>query len=70
VQRPAGSVVVITYQGDSPPSPVTGKSIRQDVQRYEFANAGRGVVVTLAAPAGSDTVDPWRVVTDSVTWLP
>lgn len=70
VQRPAGQVVLITYQGDSPPSPVTGKSVKQDVQRYEFANAGRGVVVTLSAPAGSDTVDPWRIITDSFTWLP
>jgi hypothetical protein len=70
VQRPAGPVILITYQGDSPPSPVTGKSVTQDVQRYEFANAGRGVAVTLSAPAGSDTVDPWRVITDSFTWLP
>lgn len=70
VQLPAGPVVLITYQGASPPSPITGKSIKQDLQRYEFANAGRGVVVTLSAPAGSDTVDPWRVITDSFTWLP
>jgi hypothetical protein len=70
VQRPTGPVILITYQGDSPPSPVTGKSVTQDVQRYEFANAGRGVAVTLSAPAGSDTVDPWRVITDSFTWLP
>ena len=70
MQRPAGPVVLVSYQGDSPLSPVTGKSITQDVQRYEFANAGRGVVVTLAAPAGSDTVDPWRIITDSFTWLP
>ena len=68
-QRPAGAVVVITYQGDSAPSPVTGKSIRQDFARYEFSGGGRGVVLTLAAPAGSDTVDPWRIVTDSFTWL-
>lgn len=69
VQRPAGPVVLITYQGDSAPSPVTGKSVRQDVARYEYARDGRGVVVTLAAPAGSDSVDPWRIVTDSFTWL-
>ena len=69
VQRPAGPVVLITYQGDSAASPVTGKSIKQDVARYEFSRSGRGVVVTLAAPAGSDTVDPWRTVTDSFTWL-
>jgi hypothetical protein len=70
VQRPAGQVILFTYQGDSPASPVTGKSIKQDVQRYEFAQEGRDVVVTLSAPAGSDSVDPWRIITDSFTWLP
>ncbi len=68
VTRPAGSVVLITYQGDSAASPVTGKSVKQDVQRYEYARDGRGVVVTLAAPAGSDSVDPWRTITDSFSW--
>lgn len=68
VTRPAGQVVLITYQGDSAPSPVTGKSVTQDVQRYEYARNGRGVVVTLAAPAGSDSVDPWRTITDSFSW--
>lgn len=69
VQRPAGTVVLITYQQDSPASPVTGKSIRQDVERYEYSREGHGVALTLAAPAGSDTTDAWRIVTDSFTWL-
>jgi hypothetical protein len=69
VQRPAGAVVLITYQQDSPASPVTGKSVRQNVERYEYSRAGRGVAVSLAAPAGSDTTDAWRIVTDSFTWL-
>lgn len=69
VQRPAGTVVLITYQQDSPSSPVTGKSIRQDVERYEYSRQGRGVTLTLAAPAGSDTTDAWRIVTDSFAWL-
>lgn len=69
VQRPAGPVVLITYQQDSPTSPVTGKSIRQDVERYEYSRDGRGVALALAAPAGSDTTDAWRSVTDSFTWL-
>lgn len=68
VTRSAGQVVLITYQGDSAPSPVTGKSVKQDVARYEYARGGRGVVVTLAAPAGSDSVDPWRTITDSFSW--
>lgn len=70
VQRPAGPVLLITYRADSPPSPVTGKSVTLAVQRYEFSKLGRGVVVTLSAPVGADNVDPWRVVTDSFTWLP
>lgn len=69
VQRSAGPAILITYQRQSAPSPVTGKSVTQDVARYEFAKGGRGVAITLASPAGSDNVDPWRVVTDSFTWL-
>ena len=67
-QHPAGSTVRITYQADSPPSPVTGKVVPQDVQRYEFWNNGKQVTLTLSAPVGSDNVDPWRTVTDSFRW--
>lgn len=70
VARPAGQVILITYEADSPPSPVTGKSVQQAVERYEFSQSGRGVVATLAGPVGADNADPWRIVTDSFTWLP
>jgi hypothetical protein len=69
VQRPAGTVVLITYQQNSAPNPVTAKTVRQQVERYEYSRQGRGVIVTLYAPVGSDTTDPWRTVTDSFTWL-
>jgi hypothetical protein len=69
VQRPAGQVVLITYQADSPASPVTGKSVKLAAERYEFSKLDGSAVVTLSAPLGSDNVDPWRVVTDSFTWL-
>lgn len=68
--RPAGQVVLITYRADLPASPVTGQSVKQAVERYEFSQSGRGVVATLAGPVGADNVDPWRIVTDSFTWLP
>ncbi len=67
-QRKAGSAVLIAYQSDSAPSPVTGKVIPQEVQRYEFFNSGKIVTITLSAPVGSDNVDPWRTVTDSFRW--
>ena len=71
VDRPAGRVVLISYQADASPSPVFEGSMRQTVDRYEFTQPGSGrqVVLTLTAPAGSDHVDPWRAITESFTWL-
>jgi hypothetical protein len=60
--------ILIMYRADAAPDPVTGKTVRDDVERYEFFKNGKEVILTLSAPAGSDNVDPWRVVTDSFTW--
>jgi hypothetical protein len=68
VRRPAGSAVLITYQADSDPDPVTGRVVRDDVERYEFWRGDHEVVLTLSAPHGADNVDPWRTVTDSLSW--
>jgi hypothetical protein len=68
VRRKAGSTVLITYRADSSADPVTGKVIVQDVERYQFWQAGKLVTITLASPKGSDNVDPWRTVTDSFGW--
>jgi len=68
VVRKGGTAVLITYQADAAPDPVTGKVVRDDVERYEFWRGGTEAVVTLSGAAGSDNVDPWRLVTDSFTW--
>jgi len=68
VKRPAGTAVLVTYRAASAPSAVTGKTVTNDVERYEFWRAGKLVVLTLQAPRGSDNVDPWRIVTDSFAW--
>lgn len=68
VTRRHGTAVLITYRADSPPNPVTNKVVRDDVERYEFWRAGEEVVLTLSGPKGADNVDPWRIVTDSLTW--
>jgi hypothetical protein len=68
VTRAAGPAVLITYKTDGAPNPVTGKAVRQDVERYEFWRNGTEAIVTLSAPAGSDNVDPWKLVTGSFTW--
>ncbi len=65
---PAGKVVLISFQENSAPNSVTGKQYRDDVLRYELFNNGQEVVLTLTSPVGSDNVDPWRLVTQSLGW--
>ena len=69
VQRKAGQAILITYEDLSAPNAVTGKTVVEEVERYEFWHAGQEVIVTLSSAKGSDNVDPWRKVTDSLRWL-
>jgi hypothetical protein len=69
-QRKAGPVVLLTYQAESPIDAVTGKSVPQQVERYEFWRPATEVMITLSSPVGADNVDPWRTVTDSFQWRP
>jgi hypothetical protein len=68
VTRHAGPGVLIAYQADAPVNPVTGKGGTDAVERYVFFHAGHRVVLTLSGPKGADNVDPWRIVTDSLSW--
>lgn len=68
VQRKAGAAILATYKATSPPNPVTGKTDTDDVERYEFWRAGHTAVITLSGPVGADNVDPWKTITDSLTW--
>jgi hypothetical protein len=67
--RNSGDVVLVVYEADSTPDPVTGKVIHDSVERYEFYRNGTEAVLTLSGPVGADNVDPWRTVTDSFRWL-
>jgi hypothetical protein len=68
VPRKAGTAVLITYEANSPANPVTGRSVRESVERYAFWNGGREAVLTLSGAKGADNLDPWRIVTDSLRW--
>jgi hypothetical protein len=68
VRRAGGRVVRIVYEADSAPDPVTGKVVRDIVERYEFFRSGREAALTLSGPVGADNVDPWRTVSDSFRW--
>jgi hypothetical protein len=68
VTRKAGEGVLATYEIGSDPNPVTGKTALLAVERYVFNHGGTTVILTLSGANGADNVDPWKVVSDSLTW--
>jgi hypothetical protein len=68
VTRNAGPALLITYLGDGPKDPVTGKSTQDSYERYVFFKQGTLLTVTVSGAKGADNVDPWKIVTDSVSW--
>jgi hypothetical protein len=68
VKRSAGTALLVTYTGDGPPDPVTGKVVTDAFERYEFFHNGRLAILTLSGPEGADNVDPWMIVSDSLRW--
>jgi hypothetical protein len=68
VRRNAGQVMLVTYQGSTPPNAVSAKTQTDAFERYEYWHAGQAVILTLSGPVGADNVDPWRTVTDSLRW--
>jgi hypothetical protein len=68
VTRTAGTGVLATYEIGSAPNPVTGKKALLAVERYVFFNNGTVVTMNLSGAKGADNVDPWRIVSDSLTW--
>jgi hypothetical protein len=68
VTRAAGPAIRITYEATSPTDPVTGKTVTLAVERYLFWHNGTLVTITLSSAKGSDNVDPWKTVTDSLVW--
>ena len=69
VALPGGPAILINYRANSMPNQVTGKQYRLDVQRYEFFKGGNQANLILSSPVGADNVDPWKIVTESFTWL-
>jgi hypothetical protein len=68
ITRPAGKIVLVTYQGDSAQDPVTGKVVRDAFEQYLFYQGKKQVALTLSGPVNADNVDPWKIVSDSFRW--
>jgi hypothetical protein len=68
VTRTSGPAIRIVYTATSGIDPVTSKAVALDVERYLFWHKGTLLTVTLSSAKGSDNVDPWKTVTNSVAW--
>jgi len=63
---PGGSGVLIVFRRNSAPDPVTGKVFRDEVNRYEVYRSGREVLLDLFGAVGSDNVDPYTKISQSL----
>ena len=68
VRRAAGVAVRTVYLGYSAPDPVTNRFGVLAFERYDFLHHGRVVTLVLSSPNGSDNVDPWNKVTNSLVF--
>jgi hypothetical protein len=66
VTLPGGHAVLIVFDRNSAPDPVTGRQYRDEVQRYLLWRAGRELRFDLYGPVGADNVDAYRTMSDSL----
>lgn len=57
--------VMAVYSTTSAPNPVTGKSVKLIVDRYELGRSGKRATVDLGTPVGVDNVDAYRLMIQS-----
>lgn len=68
VNLPSGTAILIAYNSNSEPNPVTNKQVRQENNRYLYFKNGKLVTLDLYAPLGADNVDQWRLMSQSFRW--
>jgi hypothetical protein len=68
VKLPAGRSVLVSYDSNSDPNPVTNKAIRLENDRYYLWKDGKLVTLNFSAPAGADNADQWELMAKSFSW--
>lgn len=68
VKLNGGSAVVVSYESNSDPDPVTNKQVRLENESYYFNKNGSLACVTVWAPLGADNVDQWNFISNSFGW--
>lgn len=68
VKLSVGPAILIVYESNSEPNPVTNKQLRLENNRYLCFLNGKLATLDLAAPLGADNVDQWRLIVHSFHW--
>jgi hypothetical protein len=68
VVLPSGPAVVIIYESNSEPNPVTHKQLRLESNRYLVFRNSKLATLDLSAPRGADNVDQWQLISRSFRW--
>ncbi|MEO6354843.1 MAG: hypothetical protein ABIO19_12340, partial [Burkholderiaceae bacterium] len=68
VKLSTGPAILIVYESNSGPNPVTNKQHRLENNRYLMYRNGKLATLDLAAPLGADNVDQWRLIVQSFHW--
>lgn len=63
--RPA---VLMVYECNSEPNPVTNKQMRLENDAFFFYQNGKLATLRLWAPLGADNVDQWKLISESFRW--
>lgn len=68
VKLPGGDAILLQFNANSDPDPVTSKQVRLEEQSYIFYRNGKLATMTLWAPLGADNVDQWNRMSRSFRW--
>lgn len=68
IKLSGGKAVLVKYDSNSEPDPVTNKQIRLENESIFLNNSGKLVEIVLWAPLGADNADQWNLISNSFRW--
>ncbi|GHF61676.1 hypothetical protein HNQ07_004190 [Deinococcus metalli] len=68
VTLPSGPAIRASFTSTGPVNAVTGRAPALENELYVLSHAGKRVLLRFSAPLGSDNVDAWKQMSDSLRW--
>lgn len=68
IKLSGGQAILVKYDSNSEPDPVTNKQVRLENESIFLNNNGKLAEIVLWAPLGADNVDQWNLISNSFKW--